>query len=118
MNAPKLLIGLHFNKTQGKFINPPFLDQAPLSAFYSLSTEIFEPPPLSVNFGKPQSPFRGSELCVYIMFDRLPSSSYSRLVWYLGDGKTFHRVVIYHECPRRNELHLFCKEIYFNLNND
>ena len=47
----------------------PFLDQPPLSAFYPLSTEIFEPP-LPVNFGKLQPPpfikGGGSELCSLI----------------------------------------------------
>ena len=38
-------------KLRDNLSTPPFLDQPPLSAFYPLSTEIFEPP-LSVNFGK------------------------------------------------------------------
>ena len=57
----------------------PFLDQPPLSAFYPLSTEIFETPPLSVNFGKLQPPLfikgGGSELCYPIFYTILWVSS-------------------------------------------
>ena len=62
MNALKLLIGLHFNETQGKSINPPFLDQPSLSAFYPLSTEIFETLPFSQFWETPPPPLeRGGQ---------------------------------------------------------
>ena len=36
---------------------PPFLDHLPLSAFYHLSKEIFDPPPFSQFWETPTPPF-------------------------------------------------------------
>ena len=49
-------------KLRENLSTPPFLDQPPLSAFYPLSTEIFNPPPFSQFWETPTPPLgrRGS----------------------------------------------------------
>ena len=43
-------------KLRENLSTPPFLDQPPLSAFYPLSTEIFETPPFSQFWETPTPP--------------------------------------------------------------
>ena len=44
-------------KLRKNLSTPPFLDQPPLSAFYPLSTEIFETPPFQSILGNSNPPF-------------------------------------------------------------
>ena len=64
---PNCLLAYISMKLRENLSTPPFLDQPPLSAFYPLSTEIFETPPFSQFWESPTPPFRKGGVRAMIM---------------------------------------------------